>query len=131
MLSYDLYLMRIPSGADPIACFEELLEREEDEELNPGDPVPEKEEKKRAIARALMEVGPELEVFRFDYAEIAQITDTSEAEARHRHRHLELNGPDEGPGIQITLFDDTASITLPYWHSGDKARQVWHKLWGY
>jgi hypothetical protein len=42
--------------------------------------------------------------------------DLREDEARVRYRHVELNGPENGNGIQITLYDDNASITIPYWH---------------
>jgi hypothetical protein len=38
----------------------------------------------------------------------------TEDEARVRFRHIELNGADDGNGIQITLSDDTADITVPY-----------------
>ena len=131
-MSYDLYLVRIPQGADPIAYIQHVQEQEEAEgQVNPGDPIPEKEAGKQAIARELIAVDSSLTIFPFDYAEIARFTETSESEARLRYRHLELNGPENGPGIQITLYDDTASVTLPYWHGAEAARQAWRKLWSY
>jgi hypothetical protein len=43
-----------------------------------------------------------------------------------------LNGPEEGTnGIQITLFDDEASVTVPYWHGGDKAADTFREIWSY
>ncbi len=38
---------------------------------------------------------------------------------------------EDGTGIQITLYDDTALLTIPYWHKGDKARTVWQEAWQY
>src|SRR2546421_82577 len=46
--------------------------------------------------------------------------------------NLELNGPREGAnGIQITLFDDEASVTVPFWHKGDKAAHTFREIWSY
>jgi hypothetical protein len=44
---------------------------------------------------------------------------------------MELNGPEGGPGIQITLFDDGASLTVPYWHKDKNARAVLAQIWEY
>ncbi len=53
-------------------------------------------------------------------------------EARLKFRHLELNGPEEGcNGIQITLFDDEASVTVPFWHEGNKAAETFREIWSY
>src|SRR6185369_7840661 len=42
---------------------------------------------------------------------------------------IELNGPaEESNGIQITLFDDEASVTVPFWHHGAAARRVFEDL---
>jgi hypothetical protein len=29
------------------------------------------------------------------------------------------------------LFDDEASVTVPYWHQGPAARQVFEEIWSY
>ena len=45
---------------------------------------------------------------------------------------IELNGPaEESNGIQITLFDDEASVTVPFWHHGAAARRVFEEIWTY
>ena len=45
---------------------------------------------------------------------------------------MELNGPEEDcSGIQITLFDDEASVTVPFWHEGDKAADTLREIWIY
>jgi hypothetical protein len=131
-VSYDLYLVRVPPGAEPFPYAEQAMTRElGEDEFHTGEPVPENEARKQAIARALIAADPELTVFPFDYAEIARFSRISESEARLRYRRLELNGPEHGPGIQITLHDDTASVTLPYWHEAVTARQVWLRAWSY
>jgi hypothetical protein len=41
-------------------------------------------------------------------------------------RHIELN--DDATGIQIMLFDDEAAVTVPYWHSGEKAKATFARM---
>jgi hypothetical protein len=39
------------------------------------------------------------------------------------------NGPtEETNGIEITLFDDEASVTVPFWHQGAAARRVFEEI---
>ena len=129
-MSYDLYLLRVPPGKDPLTEARVAV-NQDGEEINPGLPDPKKEARKRALARALQLIDPELEVFEFDYAQIATTLKISEPEARRKYRHIELNGADGENGIQIELYDDMASITIAYWHHGHKARQVWQGAWRY
>jgi hypothetical protein len=102
---------------------------EADRTTMPPDAV--KEATKRRLADAIVSVDPELEAFPFRYAEIAESEGISEAEARLRYRHIELNGPEDGPGIQITIEDDTATVTIPYWHVEIAARLAFQKIWVY
>ena len=44
---------------------------------------------------------------------------------------IELNGLDDGNGIQITLFPGSAAITVPYWHTGRAAEAVFREMWQY
>jgi hypothetical protein len=127
-LSYDLYLLRVPAGEDPLEAAEAIFNQDV-EEINPGMPEPQKEAAKRELAEQLQLISPSLEAFQFDYSEIAKSLKISEQEARTEYRHLELNAPDDGNGIQITLYDDTASLTIPYWHEGEKASEVWREAW--
>jgi hypothetical protein len=128
-MSYDFHLIR----RDSFASYSDWVNRpEEDEEtVNPGLPVPAKEEQKQRLAALLMGVNPALQPFEFGFAEIAQMRNISIDEARIRWRHVELNGPDDGNGIQIELFDDSATITVPYWHQGDAAQRVFDEIWSY
>ena len=131
-MSYDLHLFRPEFDVDPLETIERLLnENEESDEINPGLPVPGKEERKRALAQALIILNPQLEIFEFGFKELAEMESITENEARSKFRHLELNGADDGNGIQITLSDDTADITVPYWHTGDTAKQTFEEIWSY
>jgi len=131
-MSYDLHLFKPESGVDPLEAIERLFEDdEESEEINVGAPVPEKELRKRALAQVLINLKPKLEVFEFGFKELAETDGITEDEAREKYRHLELNGAEDGNGIQITLLDDTADITVPYWHKGDAAKETFQEIWSY
>jgi hypothetical protein len=141
-MSYDLYLFQPEPGVDPKVTAEKLM-LEEDEAaagedgeldlikgLNPGEPNPEYEQRKRKIAELLTASDVDLEVFRFDFDELAKAHNISKEEARKRFRHIELNGP-EDVGAQIELEDTTGAISLPYWHSGAAAVSAFKKIWSY
>lgn len=131
-MSYDLHLFKPESGVEPVETIERLFEDdEESEEINIGSPVPEKEQRKRALAQVLINLNPKLEIFEFGFNELAEMDGITENEAREKYRHLELNGAEDGNGIQITLLDDTADITVPYWHEGDAAKQTFQEIWSY
>jgi len=126
-MSYDFRLFKPKPGEDLLVTAES---ESDDFGTAPVDPV--KESTKRRVAAALIAKNPKLKVFEFDYDKIATLQKISVEQAKLRHRHLELNGSEEGcNGIQITLFDDEASVTVPYWHSGDKARETFHEIWDY
>jgi len=127
-VSYDLHFVRVRAGEDVASTAEAALAAQEDG-INPGPVSPDKERRKAATAAALIAADPVLSVFPFDFAAIGHHEGVSESEARIRFRHLELNGAEDGNGIQITLFYDTASLTVPYWHSGHAARSVWKEIW--
>jgi hypothetical protein len=129
-MSYDLHLLRLSGSADALAEAQAIVSKEE-EEINPGPPVPEKEERKQNLAKLLIQENPSLERFQFGFAEIAKTYNWTDAEARTRFRHIELNGPDGSNGIQITLYDDKADITVPYWHQPEAAHSVFAEIWRY
>lgn len=104
---------------------------DEEGEQNPGAPDLMKEQAKARLAAALMAANPLLASFPFDFQEIARLQKISPEQARLRFRHLELNGPENGNGIQIMLFDGSASLTVPYWHHARAADAVWEEIWSY
>src|SRR5262245_29563631 len=131
-MSYDFHLFLPKPGVYPLVTAQtEFDDDDEGGEINPGPPDPGKESRKRAIAAALTKEDPALEVFQFRFEEISKSENITIEEAKVRYRHMELNGPDDGPGIQITLVDDRASLTVPYWHTGEKANAVFAQIWKY
>jgi GNAT superfamily N-acetyltransferase len=90
-----------------------------------------KEALQRRVTDALLAQNPQLQVARFAFEQIAQFEHISVEEARRRHRHLELNVPEGGNGLQIVLRDDEASVTLPFWHTGEVAAAAFLELWSY
>ena len=126
-MSYDFRLFKRRAGEDPHVTAKRNAE---ESTTTPADP--QKEALKRRVADALIAHNPKLEVFQFNYDAIAKHEKISVEQARLRYRHLELNGPEEdSDGIQITLFDDDASVTVPFWHEGDKAAATLRKIWSY
>ena len=125
-MSYDFRLFKPKANEDPLDTARAYSH------FPSTPPEPQKEALKRRVADALFARNPQLHVFQFDYAAVAKSRKISWGEARIRLRHLELNGPEENcNGIEITLFDDEASVTVPFWHEGDKAADAFRQIWGY
>jgi hypothetical protein len=121
-MSYDLYLFR--AGTDPRAADEDDGER--------GRRDPAAEALKRKVADALIALDPALDEHVFDHDEIARLHKMPIEEAYERFRYIELSDVSAGgAGTQITLFDDHASVTIPYWHEGAAARAPFERLWAY
>jgi hypothetical protein len=124
-MSYDFRLFAPKTGEDP------LITVKTDSGLPTTPPDLQNEARKRRIADSLIAHNPQLHLFQIDYHAVAKSQKISVEMARLKFRHLELNGPDNGNGIQITLFDDEASLTVPFWHKGDKARDTFREIWSY
>jgi aminoglycoside 6'-N-acetyltransferase I len=90
-----------------------------------------KEVLKRRVAERLIARNPQLQLYQFPYEKIAQFEKISLEETRRKYRHLELSGPEGGNGIQVTLWDDEALLTLPFWHELEKAEGAFLELWNY
>ncbi len=129
-MSYDLCAFSPKSGEDPLQTAQRLMEGQEDEPVQ-RERSPEAEAGKKRLAEALISRNPAFSPFSLQYDEIARFEQITVAEAMARYRYIELNGPEDGPGIQITLFDDQASLTVPYWHQRPKAEAVFREIWGY
>ncbi len=122
-MSYEFYL----ANPDDKKAKDEA----DDAPFNRGPIDASAEARKRALADALIELNPELEVFRFNHDALAKSLGMTVGEVKHRYRHLELNGPEDGNGIQITLYHTHATIAVPYWHSGTEAVAVIEEIWEY
>ncbi len=124
-MSYDFRLFQRKAGEDPL-----VTAHADSDGLPTTPPDPQKEALKHRVADALIARNPRLEIFQFDYDAVAKTLRVSVEDARLKYRHLELNGPSDGTnGIQITLFDNEASVTVPFWHDGDKAADTFREIW--
>lgn len=125
-MSYDIYLFKPRDGESVDEAYERVVDEAEEEDKGPPDA--EKEALKERLAKALVDANPELERFVFDYAAVAKSLKTTEEDALRQFRHIELNGPEDGNGIQIMIEDDSATITVPYWHEGDEASDAFDEI---
>ena len=128
-MSYTLVLVRAPAGASDDEVEKIALATTAAEATRPPAPADrEKERQKQALMAALVAGCPELEGAAPDYAALARAEKISEEEARHRFHWCTVSGPDEGAGIQITLYDDYVSIDLP---SAAGTEEDWADVWRY
>ena len=118
-MSYDFHLFQAPAGVDATMAYHRQLEEKKIAKIQRapgmnkwGQPDPVREETKHRLATALIACHPGLQLFRRDYAKVALAKSISEDEARRRYRDLELS--DEELGLQVTLFDDTASVSIAF-----------------
>ena len=124
-MSYDFELYRVLGDVDPNAAYEKHVERRRQrrssfrDSLGPVDPV--KEQTKRGLVAALIAVNPELQEFRWNYEKLAKEKSIDESEARRRYREVQLT---DDFGLEITLFDDTAAVTIPFRPNSEKVLRV-------
>lgn len=124
-MSYDFALFVI--DGDPAEEYLRFSESGSVDDPNPGPVLPRCEVAKRKLADSLRIRQPLLEEFVFEHDGLAKSHRIDQAEAQRRWRHIELNL--ESIGLQITLFDDRATVTLPYGYSGDEARDALSLAW--
>ena len=122
-MSYDLYCYKSQLGRPNIEEAQIVIEVDEEENNIQPDG-----ELKLKIVKALIDFNPRLESFEFDYDEIAKLQSINKEEAKEKFDHIELNTPETDLATQITIFDNNVSITIPYWYSGKKAKEVFEKV---
>jgi len=120
-MSYDIYCYKSKLDRPNLEEAQAIMELEEEENSSDS-------ESKLKIAKALISYNPKFECFEFDYEEISKLQGTSIDETKEAFDHIELNTPDGELAIQITIYGDTVSITVPYWYSGDDANQVFNNI---
>ena len=112
-MSYDLDLFRAPAHGDALAAARAAYE------LSDGYVPPEPDsgwrERMQAAAAAVTEA---------DFSFEAEHVDVGTPEER-----IELNGPEEGTGLQVLLFSSTAYVHLPFWHTDRDAEDAWAQAW--
>ena len=128
-MSFTLLLLRVPPGAseDDVEKIARSTTEAEDTR-RPGPLDPENERRKRALVDALLADCPELEGGEPDYAALARAENISEEHARDRFHWWTLSGPEEGARIEITLYDDYASVEIP---SAAGTDEDWKDVWRY
>ena len=112
-MSYDLDLFRPPAHGDPLAAARGAYELGDDD----VPPVQDSgwRERMQAAAAAVTEAD-----FSFDAEHGGQGTP---------EERIELNGPEEGTGLQVLIFAGTAYVHLPFWHTGKDAEDAWAQAW--
>jgi len=124
-MSYDIHCYRSRIGKPDISEAQESMEADDISDEDGQQKV------KQDIAKALTEFNPRLEVFKFDYDEIAKLQSLSIDEAKKQFNYIELTPPDGDLATQITVSNNSVSVTIPYWYKGNDARQVFRQLMEY
>jgi hypothetical protein len=108
-VSYDLYVV----PREEAARWVDFLESRVDE----GDVVWSEGEGTRAerVAAALLALDPQLE----------------RLSAPDERGFVELDHQDTATPIEVWLYPDNGSLTIPYWHSGEQARVLMRKVFDY
>jgi hypothetical protein len=126
-MSYSFLLVRVPPGASEEEVGK-LADAASEAEPDSGSPDPAAEQRRRALAAALLAECPELQSQEHDYATLARADDISEAEARQRYRWLTVVGPEDGAGIEITIYDSFVSVEMS---SSGGTSDDWEDVWRY
>ena len=125
-MSYDSHLFQTQPDIDPLITAEQDSGSE-----YPSRRDPEKEARNRAVAAALVKLNPALQVIEADPKYLAELHGVRREESEGYFRDIEINTPEDGNGIQISLFADEAGVSAPYWHTGQKAEAVFAEIWQY
>lgn len=117
-MSYDFDLFVATSGVDPLSSFY-LQQEERDQGLSSSCTDSDKHVHalKDTLISALLLISPDLHIH------------TSEPTNCLEQQFIELTNLDHG--TQISLFDDCASISVPYNHSQNDSQGVFQIVWKY
>ncbi|MBX3066035.1 MAG: hypothetical protein KF726_23855 [Anaerolineae bacterium] len=112
-MSYDFLLFELEPGLSLHAALEKLEIRSVDNEHSSFDP---QNTTVQQIISALLQKNPHLVVQTIKQSAIP---------------HIELNDPTNDRGIQISIFAEEISITVPYWHEMSTSKSVFAEIEGY
>ena len=128
-MTYSLLLFQVPPGTtdDDVEKIAARTMAAEDARRSSA-PDPDKDHRKGLLVDALLNACPELKGGPPDYADLARAENISEAEARRRFHWWTVAGPEEGAGIEITLYDDYISVDMPSQAGTD---EDWRDVWRY
>lgn len=128
-MSYAFFLVpRSPGDALAKARAYAQLPRNS-AEFNAGSQDLAKDAQKQRLAAALIESNPQLAPIRFGYTAMIGKYEMTEEQARLCYREWILGGPKNGHGLEITLYDDLAVVTLPDGKTGTTNEAV-ASAWG-
>ncbi len=127
-MSYSLILVRVPAGATD-EDVEHAVQAATDAELaRPPKPRNEDSERlKRKLAAALLSECPELAGGEIDHAAIARANNISAEAAREQYHWWQLVGPEDGAGIEITLYDSFVNVEM----AAGGTDEDWDDVWRY
>jgi hypothetical protein len=125
-MSYDIYCYRSQTGKPDLEEAQSILESEEEGNNSQAEPG-----SKEKIAKALIAFNPRLEIFVFDYEEIAKRQGITVEQAKEKHNHIELNTPEGDLATQFYISDEYVGISIPYWYEGEQAREVFDNINSY
>lgn len=126
-MSYDIYCYKsshdTPNEDEANAVIEADIEKWSKKDMNPAT--------KLAIVKALKAFNPKLEIFDFDYGEIAELTVAIIEENDSKFHHIEINHPEGEPAVQLVVYDNHVFLTAPYLHVGSDANQLFQYIRSY
>jgi hypothetical protein len=125
-MSYDFRLFST-SDRDPLATLRDLLEREELDEFAPEVAEAEYQRQQFLVRQLLQQVHPALLALDLSVSDIARFADVTESKVRDLYQAL--SAKHEDTGLLVYLGDTIIDVTLPYWYTGERARQVFTIVW--
>ena len=103
-MSYDIFVVECDPNSTPDDIFDVLK--------NSGlPPNPQAAEQNQYLADALMARNPSL--------------------VARGNENIEISEPESATGIQIGLYPNCGTISVPYWHHGETAQVVFTEIWTY
>jgi hypothetical protein len=124
-MSYDITLFRPAPGENPLALAHARLEAalERRPGLSPG-----------VIARRNTRLVTALFAYNPALRSITHATTAAPGDARASlggAQQILLQATGTFSGIDIYLFEETAALHVPYWHTGERAAETIAELWEY
>ena len=127
-MSSNLILVRVPAGSTDEEVEQAVTAANDAEMARAPRPRNEENERlKKRLAEALLAECPELKGGEVDHAAIARADSITEDAAREQYRWWHLVGPEDGAGIEITLYDSFVSIDM----AAAGTDEDWDDVWRY
>ena len=136
-MSYDIHEYPPDSPTPSTAQAKAFLDAQEKRILRllsmPPDFIPdpwtaEENARREAIVAALMTCNPTLSRANPDFGKMAVSRRISVEQARAHNQHASLNPPVGDLAIQVKIWQNSASISVPYRYQGDESKQVFQKV---